>query len=340
MGLPEPIEPQPDDDAPVSKGEGRADWLCGAEEGLEAEMQRKDAHSAPAPKLFRPGADTPSEPAAPAPRREGPVLPPPRLTLPTAPDDAPQRPAHAGEGAASGPAAQPLPGIPLPKRAPGAVQAEEPSGFSTGPAMLGDPGANSVPALARDAAPRPAPPAAPAAEQDFPLDDAEERARATAEAAAATEAAATAAADRAAQPHAVVAPEAFDIKDAPAPWWMQLPQLLREDRRAQGVAAVVAIALLALVFWPRAEKSLSIGSIRRDAARYDGQNVRVSGRIGEIFEVGGGHAFYLHQGRDTLVVFTRSRSPRRGQGATVVGMISTGYLNGQSGTALFEAAKP
>ena len=68
--------------------------------------------------------------------------------------------------------------------------------------------------------------------------------------------------------------------------------------------------------------------------------MKVSGRIGETFEVGGGHAFYLHQGRDTLVVFTRSRTPRRGQKVTLVGTVSTGYLNGQSGTALFEASQP
>lgn len=339
MGLPEPIEPQPGDDAPASPGAGRADWLCGPEEGLEAELQRRDAHAAPAPKLFRPGADAAAEPVAPppAPRREAPDLPAPRLTLPSAPGAPPAPPAES--------ASQPLPGIPLSKRAP-AVQPEEASDFSTGPAMLWSQGANSVPVLPRDAA-APAPPPPPPARQaspsaaspelDFPMDDAEERARATAAAAAM---AATAAATPAAQPHAVVDPEAFDLKDAPAPWWMQVPQMLREDRRAQALAALVAVLLLVLAFWPRAEKSLSIGSVRRDAVRYDGQNVRVSGRIGEIFEVGGGHAFYLHQGRDTLVVFTRSRSPRRGQRVTVAGMVSTGYLNGQSGTALFEAPKP
>ena len=325
MGLPEPIEPQPDDDAPGAAGESRADWLCGAEEGLGAEFERK-AHAAPAPKLFRPGADVPldPEPSVPAPRREGPEPPAPRLTLLRAPEASPS-PAAPAEAPS--------------KRAPGAVQPDAPEGFTHGPAMLWEPGANSVPVLPRAAAAPehpPAPPAAQAPDLDFPMDDAEERARATAE----TAAAAAAATERVARPHAVVAPEAFDLKDAPAPWWMQVPQLLREDRRVQGLAAFVAIALLALLLWPRGEKSLSIGSIRRDAARFDGQSVRVSGRIGEIFEVGGGHAFYLHQGRDTLVVFTRSRTPRRGQGATVVGMISTGYLNGQSGTALFETAKP
>lgn len=338
MGLPEPIEPQPDEDAPATPRDDRADWLCGAEEGLESEMRHGEA-ARPAPKLFRPGVDSPAEPMSPAPerRREGPDVPTPRLTLPSAPD------APAGEAGSRAPGTASTP------RAPGAVRPEAPSGFSTGPAMLWEPGGNSLPVLPRDpaspapqAAPQAAPPPDAGPELDFPMDDAEERARVSAAAAtaAALAAAAAATAARGPQPHAVVAPDAFDIKDAPAPWWMQMPQLLREDRRVQGLAAFVAIVLLALLFWPRGEKSLSIGSIRREAARYDGQSVRVSGRIGETFEVGGGYAFYLHQGRDTLVVFTRSRTPRRGEGATVVGMISTGFLNGQSGTALFESAKP
>lgn len=328
MGLPEPIEPRPDEAAEAGRGEGRADWLCGAEEGLEAELGRSQdggGHgSRPAPKLFRPGADAAAEPAPTVrpQRRDGPPPEPVRLTLPAAP-------------------AAEAPPTAAPRRAPAVEPDEAGSGFSHGPAMLWEPGANSVPSLSRERpapleprAVTPAPAAAPAAEDslDFPMDDAEERARATAEAAAA-------AAAREAQPHAVVTPEAFDIKDAPVPWWMQLPQMLREDRRTQAIVAGVAVVLLAIVFWPKPEKSLSIASIRRDPQRYDGQDVRVSGRIGETFQVGGGHAFYLHQGRDTLVVFSRSRTPRRGQGVSLVGMISTGYLNGQSGTALFEAAK-
>lgn len=348
MGLPEPIDEPPDEAAPAPRGEGRADWLCGAEEGLEAEMQRRDAHATPAPKLFRPGADAAAEPppSAPPARRDDGDAPALRLVLPSSSETpAPRltRPSAPDEPGGSSPGSPP-PGIPLSsKRAPApAVQPEEPSGFSHGPAMLWEPGANSVPVLPRDTAPpaasppRAAQPVPPASALDFPMDDAEERARASAEAAAS----AAAAAERAAQPHAVVTPDAFDLRNAPVPWWMQVPQMLREDRRAQVLAGLVGVLLLALLFWPRAEKSLSIGSLRRDAARYDGQSVRVSGRIGEIFEVGGGYAFYLHQGRDTLVVFTRSRSPRRGEGVSVVGMISTGYLNGQAGTALFETPKP
>jgi hypothetical protein len=332
MGMPEPIEPQADEVPAPKPSEDVADWLCGPEDGIDAEIQRRASETrAVAPKLFRPGADTPSEqPADPeTPRREGPMTPPPRLTVPSAPDEPARAPVAS--------TALPLPGVPLPMRAPGAVRAEEPDdGFTTGPTMLWQPGANSVPALPRASAPPPpAPPAPlplPMPAMDFPMDDAEERRSAAAEAAAT----AAAAAERAAQPHTVVTPEAFDLTNAPAPWWMQLPQLLREDRRVQGLTAFVAVVLLAIVFWPKPEKSLSLGSIRHDPSRYDGQDVRVAGRVGEVFEVGGGYAYYLHQGRDTLVVFTRGQKPRRGQGVAVVGTISTGYLNGQAGSALFE----
>lgn len=344
MGQPDPHDDQPDDDAPAPSGDGRADWLCGPEEGLEAELQRLDAHAAPAPRLFRPGADGAAAPppSAPPARRETPETPSLRLVLPAAPEGPTprlSRPTSPDEPGGDGV----LPGIPLSKRttAP-VVRPDEPSGFSHGPAMLWEPGANSVPIPPRDSSAATAAPgaggprsAAPAAPLDFPMDDAEERARATAEAAAA----AAEAAERAVQPHTIVAPDQFDLKDAPAPWWMQIPQLLREDRKTQLLAGLLGVLLLTLVFWPRAGKSTSLHSIRRDAARFDGQDVRVSGRIGEIFEVGGGFAYYLHQGRDTLVVFTRGRRPQRGKGVSVVGTISTGYLNGQAGTALFEAPK-
>jgi hypothetical protein len=202
------------------------------------------------------------------------------------------------------------------------------------------PGANSVPVPRRESA-APAlslvPPAqtsaVPASPMDFPMDDAEERARAV----EVVKAAAATAAERVAREHAVVTADAFDTAHVSAPWWMQVPVLLRENRRVQMLAGLGALLLLVIAFWPKPEKSLSLGAIRRDPTHFDGKSVRVSGRIGEVFEMGGGYAFYLHQGRDTLVVFTRSRTPRRGDRVTVAGSMSTGYFNGQSGTALFES---
>ena len=56
--------------------------------------------------------------------------------------------------------------------------------------------------------------------------------------------------------------------------------------------------------------------------------------------VGQGYVFNLHQGRDTLVVFTRLRSPRSRERTTVVGSVSMGYLDGAPRVALFETAAP
>lgn len=320
MGHPEPADSLPDENAPDPASSSRADWLCGPEEGIEAEVRRRERESGqlPAPKLFRPGGP-PAEDDAPAGSAQDskPFLQRPKLVPPpeSAPPATPPRPAGVGR-----------------------VQADATDdGISRGPGMIWEPGANSVPKLARTPA-RPAPAAftpAPSA-LDFPMDDAEERARASAVAAAA----AAAAAERASQPHTVVTPDAFDLTHAPVPWWMQIPQLLREDRRVQALAGFVVVFLLAVALWPRGEKSLSLGAIKRDPQRFDGQSVKVSGRVGEIFPVGGGFAYYLHQGRDTLVIFTRGVSPRRGQNRTVAGTMSTGYFNGQSGTALFESSAP
>jgi hypothetical protein len=68
--------------------------------------------------------------------------------------------------------------------------------------------------------------------------------------------------------------------------------------------------------------------------------VKVAGRVGQVFHVGGGFAYYLHDGRDTLVVFTRTRKPEERQHVTVLGTMSTGYLDGLPTLALFESNQP
>jgi hypothetical protein len=82
---------------------------------------------------------------------------------------------------------------------------------------------------------------------------------------------------------------------------------------------------------------MSISHLRRHAGSMDGADVKVAGTVGQVFAVGGGYAFYLHDGRDTLVVFTRVRHPSPRQHVTVRGTMSTGYLDGQARTALFES---
>ncbi len=83
----------------------------------------------------------------------------------------------------------------------------------------------------------------------------------------------------------------------------------------------------------------SIAHIRHDPARYDGASVTVRGRVGEVFAMGGSWAYYLHQGRDTIVVFTRSSAPSTKGTISVHGSVSVGYLDGQPRPALFESSR-
>ena len=125
------------------------------------------------------------------------------------------------------------------------------------------------------------------------------------------------------------------------PWWSGALERLRTDRTVQIVAGViVVIAIVVLAIAAHKSEGISIASIRRDAKQFDGQTVVVSGRVGEIFPIGESFAFNLHQGRDTIVVFTRLRKPVTDQHVKVTGSISTGFLDGVPRAALFEDKAP
>ena len=277
-----------------------AAWLVGPEEGLAAEMERK-------------GAD-------------GSELRRPTLLRPTLPP-----------GAAESP---PAPVAPAPDRAPalkrfGAVLPEADAGpdLVRGMAMTWAPGTPSVPRLRRDSPPpREHAARAPATHREFPMDEPEERSRArTLEIEAAAEALTPPA-----RPHLVVPPSAFGEVVPVLPWWIEIFHQLRTDRRLQGLLALVPLVLAIVAFFPHGSQPTSLSGIRRRADHFDGERVRVSGRIGQVFPVGGGYAFYLFQGGDTLVVFTRTRRPVEGDRANVSGTMSNGYLDGQATLALFE----
>ena len=313
MGMPEPADLTPNDDPSASA----ADWLVGAEEGLEAEMQRHVAEGAftARPTLLRPGSAAPVEPAA-------------RFT----PDEAPEPECAAAPGVPLPlPTLAPRPAPAPPKRF-GAVMPDPDSGsdFVQGPAMTWEPGARSVPSLGFDPPCAPA----PAPTRDFPMDDAEERARARA--AAIEDAMADAVA--ASRPHEVVSPEAFNADAVPMPWWISLAHVARTDRRLQALVIVVLVALSAIALWPGGEQPTAVGRLRRHSERYDGVAVKVAGKVGQVFRVGGGYAFYLLDRGDTLVVFTRSRVPVERQSVRVNGTMSNGSLDGQPTLALFESA--
>lgn len=301
MGMAEPLEPESDPTpAPSLRAVPepvRADWLVGAEEGIEAELKRKvDAEAAPrpVPKLFRPGA-TEGMDAVPAPA----------------------------------PAA-----VPKLSRAAGAVSPDlDAPEFSQGSALSWSPGANSVPAIRREPA-RSTMPAEPT--RDFPMDDAEERARTKERAAMIAEVAA----ETLGRPHDVVDPEAFNVPAPVLPWWMQATETLRTDRRLQILAGLGVLVLLTIAFYPRGERGVSLADLKKRPDHFDGQDVKIKGKVGEVYSVGGGYAFYLHQGRDTMVVFTRVRTPKTRDVLQITGHVSTGYLDGQPRLALFESNAP
>jgi hypothetical protein len=123
------------------------------------------------------------------------------------------------------------------------------------------------------------------------------------------------------------------------PWWLVALDTLRTSRRAQiAVTGLLAgVALLSLWLWPRGVGSTPLSEVRRHPTRYDGRQVIVRGRVGDdVFAIGSGWAFYLMQGRDTIVAFARARAPQPHEVLTVKGQVSTGFLDGLPRQALFE----
>jgi hypothetical protein len=95
--------------------------------------------------------------------------------------------------------------------------------------------------------------------------------------------------------------------------------------------------VLAFTFWPRHEKTTSIAHLKEHPERYADTPVRVGGRVSEVFAVGGSWAYTMVQGRDTIVVFSRTREPKLRERIVVIGTLSRGYLDGQSRVAIFES---
>ena len=112
---------------------------------------------------------------------------------------------------------------------------------------------------------------------------------------------------------------------------------VRTSRMIQIGILVALAAAAAYFFWPRPNPTLSLSSIRLRPELYDGRTVVVSGKVGDVFPVGAGYAFYLLERNDTLVVFTRTRTPKSRTHLRVTGTVSTGYLDGVPRPALFES---
>jgi hypothetical protein len=123
------------------------------------------------------------------------------------------------------------------------------------------------------------------------------------------------------------------------PFWVVALDELRSNLRIQILVGLVVLTVVAVMMWPRKDPLISLHAVRTHASEWDGRSVSLHGRVGEVFPMGEGYTFYLHQGRDTIVVFTRSRVPVERQTVTVTGSISTGYLDGAPRQTLFEATR-
>jgi hypothetical protein len=240
---------------------------------------------------------------------------------------APLRLVKSGEGVVERERSEPPPGQMLPSAKPAAP------GAPPAPArpVPWTAAASSVPRLRLEPAPPPAPARARAGAPAKGDDEEENEASARLDAIAFPDDAP--ATPVAARPGPTLAP----LREA---WWLIALEELRSNRRTQILVAVALVgALAAWIFWPQGQRGTDLANIRQHPDKFDSHIVRVSGRVGEVFNVGSGYAFYLHQGRDTIVVFTRSRVPVPRSNVTVVAAVSTGFLDGAPRQALFEESR-
>ena len=82
--------------------------------------------------------------------------------------------------------------------------------------------------------------------------------------------------------------------------------------------------------------SESLSRIRQHPEAFDGRQVSLRGKAGETFLIGGNYVFQLRQGRDTIVVYSRTRRPSMHESVLATGTISIGYLDGVPRLALIE----
>lgn len=278
MALPDRL-PEPPDGFETTQGEGRPDWLVGADEGVQSELRRKEDE-------LEGNAPTASE---------GRVIPMPALRRPAPPVGLPLE-------------SRPAPAPPPPPKAVAWTAAGNsvPRLMQTPEAAVRDPFARTAEEEQHEIEPMP--------EEDSGM----------------LTVASSAMAPRVARP---VLEE---------PWWVVLGERVAGDRRILiGIGAAALVVIAAVVFWPRENAAVSLRDIRKNPEQWEGRSVKVSGRVGDdVFPLGSGYVFHLLQGRDTIVVFTRSRVPERKQRLSVVGEVSAGYLDGRARLAILETPTP
>lgn len=143
--------------------------------------------------------------------------------------------------------------------------------------------------------------------------------------------------------------EAWEAAAAPAgqpsplaaglPWWEVALEHVRAVPRPVVIGVGAAVLLAAILFsflLPHGQGIIPLARIRQHPEAYDGRLVKVQGRAGETFTVGSSYVFDLRQGRDTIVVYSRTRRPSLHEKVQATGTVSIGYLDGAPRLALFE----
>jgi hypothetical protein len=118
--------------------------------------------------------------------------------------------------------------------------------------------------------------------------------------------------------------------------WLERARSLPMPVVLGAAAAVLLAVVLVNVFRPREQAIVSLGRLRQHPEAYDGRIVNVRGRAGETFTIGGSYVYHLRQGRDTIVVYSRTRRPALHENVKATGTVSIGYLDGVPRVALLE----
>ena len=128
-----------------------------------------------------------------------------------------------------------------------------------------------------------------------------------------------------------------ETERAPTPsLWDGALHRIRTHRPTQLIAVAAGLLLVLILSTVHGASAVPLSRIKRNPQSFDGRSVTVRGRVGEVFPVGSSYAYYLYQGHDSIVVFTRSRAPIPHQKLAVTGSVSTGFLEGVPRPALFE----
>jgi len=327
----DPMPPKPG----LGAGGPRPDWLVSAEDGLSAEAGKRTKADMPRPPVLKVGgpkpasAPTPETPPAPTDVRSG------AFKMPTAGGGSAFQMPAAGGDAIPG-VAPPMPevGAAIPAARANPISIPTPERAAPNPAASAGTfddgaGAGGFRPVSRPSD-APAVPAWQAAATAPALDEAADANVPWVEPAAAP-------ARKKKVTFAVVPDEGGLDPPAskPATQWLEHPAV----KIGAVVAGLLIVALVVLHFIPRdggGSAGTRIAEIRKAPKAFDGRLVTVTGRVGDIFTIGPSFAYYLHDGNETLLVFTRGDAPESTKKHTVTGTISTGFLDGKARLSLFE----